>query len=278
MGIIDYQRGESYLHKMDPRIKLIALVLLSIVVFILSNIIVVAALTIILVLLWNSARLSWTALLKFGKVVMSIMALIVVMQMLFYGAPETSHYMFGLRVPPNSGFMSNFGPKWEGFEFGILLTVRFMCLMILMPMVIKTTPVHVFALGMVKLGLPYRVAYMTTTALNMIPTFQEETGVIIDAQKMRGMTVFEEGKTSEKMKAYPALVVPLIIGAMRRAQQMAVAMDTRAFGYKKHRTYIDKISMKRSDWVTSVGIFVLAGVLIACNYMLPRTILQFFVQ
>ncbi|MPM55101.1 hypothetical protein SDC9_101886 [bioreactor metagenome] len=59
---------------------------------------------------------------------------------------------------------------------------------------------------------------------------------------------------------------------------MAVAMDTRAFGFRKHRTYIDKISMTRSDWVSLIGIFVLAGVLIACNYMLPRTILQFFVQ
>jgi energy-coupling factor transport system permease protein len=88
-----------------------------------------------------------------------------------------------------------------------------------------------------------------TTALNMVPILQAETGVIVDAQRLRAMHSFEKGKLIDKIKAYPALVTPLVIGSMRRAQLMAVAMDSRAFGATTSRTYLDDIHMVFKDWV-----------------------------
>ncbi len=200
------------------------------------------------------------------------MALIVVLQIFFYGANSQSHFILGLQLGSDVGILSNYGPKWEGLEFGILLTIRFLSLIILMPMVIKTTTISQMSLGMVRLGLPYKVAYMTTTSLTVLPPFQEEIRTIMNAQKLRGKTVFEEGTKREKFKAYPALVVPMVIGAMRHAQKMGVAMDPRAFGCSKHRTYIDTIQMRPSDWMYLFLSFLIGGVLIAGNAIVPQSI------
>lgn len=272
MGLVDYQPGTSYLHTMDPRVKIIALLYLSIVVFMVQSIFVVILMLGVFSALWSMAQLSWKAWWGFAKVVLSIMSLIIVLQLFFYGKNATSHFMFGLQFPDNIGIFSNYGLKWEGLEFGILLTIRFLALIILMPMIIKTTSINQMSLGMVRLGLPYKVAYMTTTSLNIIPTFQEEIRTIMDAQKLRGMTVFEEGKKWEKFKAYPALVVPMVIGAMRRAQQMGVAMDTRAFGCSKQRTYIENIDMKKSDWLYLAAAGLIGAALIAANAAVPQSI------
>ena len=64
----------------------------------------------------------------------------------------------------------------------------------------------------------------------------------------------------------------MIIGAMRRAQQMGVAMDTRAFGCSKKRTYIETISMRKSDWIYLVAAFVLGTALVVANSFAPKSI------
>ncbi len=156
----------------------------------------------------------------------------------------------------------------DGMLFAVLLALRLVAMIIMLPLVNFTTPVQVFALGMVRMGLPYRLAYTLTTALNLVPILQGETGVIVDAQRLRAMHSFEKGRLMDKLRAYPALVTPLVIGSMRRAQLMAVAMDSRAFGASKSRTYLEDIRLHPSDWIFiglviafSIGIVVASYVL-----------------
>ena len=75
----------------------------------------------------------------------------------------------------------------------------------------------------------------------------------------------------EKIKGWTTLIVPLVIGAMRRSQQMGVAMDTRAFGASKKRTYIEELKTRPSDWIAlGVAILIAAGLLF-CNYAVTLT-------
>ena len=290
MGIIDYIPNGSFLDRMDPRVKILVLLFYSIIVFMMDNLIIVFAMFALGVCVWNSAKLPWSDMKKFFKVVAAMMGFIIVLQVLFFQTENPieffgmkftkDDYIFGLGFPGDPpdvidgpmkakyGIFAGFGARWQGLIFSLLLTVRLLALLILMPMVIKSTRLDLFSLGLVKIGLPYRIAYMATTAINMVPTFSDEIGVIMDAQKMRGMTVFEEGKTWDKMKAWTTLVVPLVIGAMRRAQQMGVAMDTRAFGASKKRTFISSLQMKKSDWVFGIGAFLVGVLLLVGNYAL----------
>ncbi|MDC7240303.1 MAG: energy-coupling factor transporter transmembrane component T, partial [Spirochaetales bacterium] len=87
-----------------------------------------------------------------------------------------------------------------------------------------------------------------------------------------GFSVFEEGRFREKMKAFPALVVTLVIGAMRRAQAMGVAMDARGFGAGKSRTYRLTLKMTGSDWAVFFLMVLLAALLMGGAFILDREV------
>lgn len=289
MGIVDYRATGSFLDKMDPRVKILVLLFYSIIVFMMDNLLMVFVMFALCAVIWTTAKLPWSDLKTFFKVVVAMMTLIVVMQVLLFSTENDVVFfnmrfskfdyitVFGveLKVPDTwpkvfmvQGIERGVGLRWQGLIFSLLLCVRLMALLVLMPMVIKSTRLDLFSLGLVKIGLPYRIAYMGTTAINMVPTFSDEIRVIMDAQKMRGMTVFEEGKTWDKVKAWTTLVVPLVIGAMRRAQQMGVAMDTRAFGASKKRSYISELYMKPIDWAFGIGALLVGVGLLVGNYAL----------
>jgi energy-coupling factor transport system permease protein len=129
-----------------------------------------------------------------------------------------------------------------------------MTLVVLMPLLTMTTGAKQLALGLTRLGLPYRAAYVITSTLNLIPSFEEEARLIIEARRLRGME-------SVKLGEYPALVLPLMVKAMRKAQLAGLAMDARAFGAYKTRTWPHKIQFSVIDYMAftaGIGCFVIA--------------------
>jgi energy-coupling factor transport system permease protein len=270
MALIEYHHGTSLLHRLDPRVKMILLIVFTMVVFAVESFIVLSLLFIAVIALWKTASLPLKRLKKYITFLFGMVLFLIVIQSLFMPGqinlikpliPESSPILAG------KGFIS-----LKGIMMGILLGFRIFVLILLMPTFIMTTTVNEMALGMVRLGLPYKIAFLATTSINMIPSLQDETKTIMEAQKMRGFAVFEEGKFKDKMKAYPALAVPLVIGAMRRAQAMGVAMDARAFGASKHRTYRKNLKMKRMDWVCLVLMSLLAVVLVFASIILEKEI------
>ena len=131
-----------------------------------------------------------------------------------------------------------------------------------------TTTIEELALAMVKMGLSYKVAFTATTALNQLPILRSDILSIMNAQKLRGFTVFDTGKWYQKLKAFPTLVVPLVMGAMRRATLMGVAMDSRAFGSDTKRTYIMTIKTGPKDWLFLCGSLLFGTGLLAMNVYL----------
>ncbi len=242
-SMIAYYPGKTLFHRLDPRAKIIFMVIVSTAIFLVKDISVALVVFAIMVMLWFIARLPFSVLRSFMKVLLPIVGFLILVQAVFY--PGETPLIKPL-IPIGKGYGQI---TLEGILFSILLALRLMAMIIMLPLVSFTTPVQNFALGMVKMGLPYTLAYTMTTALNLVPILQVETGVIVDAQRLRAMQSFEKGKLLDKLRAYPALVTPLVIGSMRRAQLMAVAMDSRAFGATKNRTYLEDITLRTSDWL-----------------------------
>ena len=242
-SLIAYYPGNTLFHKLDPRAKIIFMVILSMAIFAVQQIPVALVVLAVMLCLWFVARLPFSVLWSFIKVLLPIIGFLFLVQAVFY--PGNTPLIKPL-IPIGRGYGQ---VTLEGILFAMLLALRLMAMIIMLPLVNFTTPVQIFALGMVKMGLPYRLAYTMTTALNLVPILQGETSVIVDAQRLRAMQSFEKGTLVEKLKAYPALVTPLVIGSMRRAQLMAVAMDSRAFGASKSRTYLEDIRLHVGDWV-----------------------------
>lgn len=261
-SLIAYYPGKTYFHKLDPRAKIIFMVIVSTAIFMVQQIPVALVVLAVMICLWFVARLPFKLLWGFIKVLLPIIGFLFLVQAVFY--PGTIPLIKPL-IPIGKGYGQ---VTLDGILFAVLLALRLMAMIIMLPLVNFTTPIQNFALGMVKMGLPYKLAYTMTTALNLVPILQMETGVIVDAQRLRAMQSFEKGKLADKLKAYPALVTPLVIGSMRRAQLMAVAMDSRAFGASKSRTYLEDIILLPRDWIfIALTVLFTVGIVVA-SYVL----------
>ena len=135
-------------------------------------------------------------------------------------------------------------------------------------MLTETTSPYRIAAGLAAFGINYRACFVITTAFNLIPLFREEGYAIIDAQKLRGMRSYDKGSFFVKLKAWPGLVVPLLLGAMRKAQASSVVMDCRAFGIYKKRTWLDKPVMKALDYICIVYGIVFSVLVLFLNYLI----------
>jgi len=129
----------------------------------------------------------------------------------------------------------------QGLSAGLMIGCRIIALVAIMPMLTMTTDAQFLALGMTRLGLHYRTAFIITAALNLIPSFEEEARLIMDARRLRGIR-------SVRLREYPAIALPLVIKAMRQAQMTALAMDSRAFGAYRTRTWLLEIKLSAVDY------------------------------
>jgi energy-coupling factor transport system permease protein len=258
--LIQYVPGDTLFHRLDPRAKILFMLLMAGLVFVIQSIWLAALVWFTLLLLWGVARLPANMLRDTAKALAGLTILLFVVQALFYPGETSLVYPI---IPSTVPLIGGIGRiTLEGMLFAVLIILRLYAMVLILPLVSLTTPIHTLTLGMVRMGMPYRLAYAMTTAVNLIPVLQTEANVIVDAQRLRAMQVFEKGRFWEKLRSYPALVTPLVIGAMRRAQLIAVAMDSRAFGASKSRTYIQDIQMQTWDWLF-LGTTIVYVVLVA---------------
>jgi energy-coupling factor transport system permease protein len=261
-----YIPGSSLFHRLDPRSKILFMLLVASLVFLLQSLWVTGGVLVALLVLWFVARLPLSLLRQLGKAALSVVLFLFVVQALFYPGETILIHPLIPHVVPLVGGMGRI--TLEGILFALLVSMRLLAMVIIMPLISLTTPLYLFTLGLVRMGLPYRLAYTMTAAFNLIPILAAEIEAITEAQRLRAFQVFEKGNFVQKLRAYPTLVTPLVIGAMRRAQLIAVAMDSRAFGATTRRTYIEDIRMELRDWIfvglTTLGVVAAAG----ANYLL----------
>lgn len=264
--MIKYHAGESFLHKLDPRVKIIMLLILTILVFVTRNFPVLGLVFLLIMICWKVSGISIRELGGYLKLLVGLVLFVVLIQTLFQGG-ET--ILISPIIPDFVPLIGGMGSiAVEGVLFGLLLGFRLMVIMCLMPLIIMTTRVRDLALGFVKLGLPYRYAFMITTALNQVPVLQEQIATITDAQKLRAFTAFEDGGTLQKLKSYPALVVPLVMGSMKKSTLIGTAMDVRSFGSRPERTYLHDIAMHGADWAFLCFILAFCAGMFTLNVML----------
>ena len=258
--LVKYHPGSTFLHRLDPRVKIALLIAFTVVVFSAQDLAVALALLALLGTIWLVAGLplsTWGGYLRF---MLGMLTFIFVIQAFLYPG---STVLVGPLVPADVPLIGGWAViTLEGIAFALLLSVRLLIMISLLPIVTMTTPVHRLVLGLIGLGLPYTLAYTATTTLNLIPILQQEASNVVDAQKLRGLRAFEAGNPWEKLRAYPPLVIPLVVGAMRRAQLMSIAMDARGFGAYSTRTCAEAIGMDRVDWlILTLGLGICAAFL-----------------
>jgi len=113
--------------------------------------------------------------------------------------------------------------------------------------------------ALVKMGMPYTVAFIMTAALQYVPVIGRKAKTVLDAQRSRGIPL-EPGWTA--LRYYPAFLGPLLIQSFQLAEELAEAMEARGFGNPK-RTYLHTYRLQRRDWLSMTsGLLMLAAFIV----------------
>jgi len=251
------------LDKIDPRSKLLFVFLLSFPVFLIDKIPAAVCLLLSLLVFRIAAKIPFRGIRHIRN--LSLLAVFIILMQTLLGAGEK--FIVKPLFPPSFPLLGGSGSlKWEGLLFGLVIVCRLFALLLILPVLTETTPLEKIARSLCSFGFNYRTAFIFTAAFNMIPLFEEEGRLLMDAQRLRGARVFEKRSSFAKLKAYPGLVVPLVLGAMKKANSSSVAMDSRAFGVYKTRTWLEKPRMKVYDFIFIALCAVFTAVVLCINY------------
>jgi len=259
-----------FLKKLDARTKLLCVLLITVLIFLVDKIPSVLCLLFSLIIFRLTVQVPFRGI-KFFINLTLLAAFIILLQTIFF--PGTNYILKPI-IPQSFFIFGGAGSlKWEGFFMGLVIACRLFALMILFPVFTETTSPHMIACGLCAMKLNYRTAFIITSAFNLIPLFKQEAMLIIDAQKLRGLNSFEKVRGAGKplfsgLKAYLSLLLPLILGAMRRAQNSAAAMDSRAFGIFKTKTWLDKNTLKAGDFWFFTACTAFIACILFVNYYL----------
>ena len=248
-----YFPGDSFLHRLDPRMKLIITLALIVLVFFVKGLIGYALLYGLIIGCAAFSRISPKFLIKGMKPILFIIALTFVLNALFAS---------GDTVWLNWGFLTI---TREGVTNAVFMALRLVFLMICTQlMTLTTSPIALtdalerLMKPLKKIGFPaHELAMMMSIALRFIPTLLEETDKIMKAQSARGAD-FETGNLLRRAKAMVPLLVPLFVSAFRRADELALAMEARCYHGGRNRTRMKQLHMSRLDVYAALAVAGLA--------------------
>lgn len=245
-----YYPGNSWIHRLDPRVKILATILYIVALFVVKDFIGFATAFVGLVAVTAISKVPVSFILRGLKPVFLIILFTFVINM-FMIKGEVLVSLWFLEITR------------EGLRTAVFMGVRLVLIIIGSSLLTLTTKPISLTDGIEALLSPFRrfglpaheLAMMMTIALRFIPTLLEETDKIMKAQQARGAD-FESGNIINRAKALIPILVPLFISAFRIAQELAMAMEARCYGGNVKRTRMNGMKLCSRDLAASV-IFVI---------------------
>jgi energy-coupling factor transport system permease protein len=243
LSAFEFKRKDTFIHHLDPRTLLYFVVLTSIIILQFQQLIPVVIIFFALIPLLFIARIihEWLVSLK-GFI---FLILIIFIINVFFGSSNNPH--------PTT--------------FALSMVFRLLALVTAFALFFQTVHPDDLGQALVKLGLPYEFSWAITTAYRYVPTLAREAQQIIDAQMSRGVE-FQKGNFLKRIKNYIPLIVPLFISAIKRAWKLAEAMDSKAWGAAKKRTFLYELQMSPVDYIIIIIITIIFAIIIYIRYVL----------
>jgi energy-coupling factor transport system permease protein len=152
----------------------------------------------------------------------------------------------------------------DGVEMGVLFGARVVAIMGASYIFVRTTNPRELVVGLIHLGLNYRYAWMLFIALISLPVYESELVVIREAQAVRGIRP-STNPIAERIQMYRRYMMPMLVSGLRRVENLAVGMDSRAFGAFPERTFIDGFSWSKTGLAFLIGTLVIFVALLAAR-------------
>ncbi len=250
-----YFPGNSILHRLDPRTKLIGVIAYIVALFLCKWLVSYCIIAAFLATMICVSHVGFRTAVRGLKPVLVLLIFTGILNLLYSGGTPLVHW----------GFINI---TEEGIWKAAFMVVRIMMLIMgTFLLTYTTSPIMLTdaiesLLGpLKKLHVPiHELAMMMSIALRFIPTLIEETDKLMSAQKARGAD-FETGNLVQKAKALVPLLVPLFISALRRAEELAVAMESRCYHGGEGRTRLRQLRYAGRDVAALVTLALLIAVI-----------------
>ena len=262
-----YYPTQSFVHRMDPRAKIVLVIAYIVAIFLANNFFGLAAVTLFLIIAVAFSRVPVGSVLRSVKMILFIIIFTAILNLFFYSSSSDLHILAQWWVITIS---------WESIINMIFLAMRLFLLVLGTSVLTLTTSPVALTDGIESLLTPlkwirfpvHELAMMMTIALRFIPTLIEETDKIMSAQKARGAD-FESGGLMDKAKSLVPIMVPLFVSSFRRADELALAMECRCYHGGAGRTRMRQLKYQGVDYAGfAVSLLVLAAV-VAVNAYFP---------
>lgn len=255
-----YFSGDSFLHRMDPRMKIVLTFGMIVAIFICKSIPSLLLMVVTTVFLVALSGVPYKMVLKSIKPIAIIVIFTGVLN-LFYVTGGTTLFEWRFIHITTKGIFT-----------AVFMAVRIICLVVISSLLTYTTTPTMLTDAIERLLSPLKIfkipvhtlAMMMTLALRFIPTLIEEIDRISNAQKARGADL-DSGGLMEKIKALIPIIVPLFVSSIRRAYELADAMDCRCYVGGDGRTRMKQMKLKISDVLSLVIFLVIVAAMVVLN-------------
>jgi energy-coupling factor transport system permease protein len=256
-----YFPGDTVVHRLDPRTKLILTVVYIVTLFMAKFLLTYAIMLVVLVACVSLSKVGLKTILKGMKPILLVIVITAILN-LFYTPGEVIWEFWILHLTKEGA--------WSAFfmilRITMLITGTFLLTYTTSPIML-TDGLESLLGPLKKVRVPvHELAMMMSIALRFIPTLIEETDKIMSAQRARGAD-FDSGGLMQKAKALLPLLVPLFISAFRRADELAIAMECRCYHGGEGRTRMRQLKYQRRDYIAIIGGLVIAAVVIVLGRM-----------
>jgi len=251
-----YVPGDSILHRMDPRSKLLLVFFFICIVFLANNVVTYTILGAYTLLLVALSKIQIKFILSGLKPILLLVAFTFLLHIFF--TKEGDIWL-------DFGWLTIYK---GGIEQGIFISLRFLFLILIATLLtLSTTPISLTD-GLEELLNPlkrfklpvHELALMMSISLRFIPTLLEETNKIMKAQTARGVD-FSSGPIKDRVSAIVPLLVPLFVSSFKRAEELATAMESRGYRGGEGRTKYRLLKWGTSDTILLVSLAILSIVL-----------------
>lgn len=247
-----YFPGESVMHRLDPRVKLILTIALIVVIFLIQTYIGYALVVALLGAAIACSRISMKYVLKGIRPLWFILLLTFVLNLFFMKGETVLVKWWVIEI------------TLEGLLKAVTIAVRLVLLITATTMLTLTTSPMQITDGLERLLSPLKairfpageIALMMSIALRFIPTLMEETDRIMKAQTARG-AAFDSGGLLARARGMVPILVPLFVSAFKRADELALAMEARCFNGGNGRTRMKVLKLAPRDGVASLLVICL---------------------
>ena len=264
-----YYPQKSFVHRMDPRAKIVLMIAYIVAIFVADNFFGLAAVTLFLIVTVIFSRVPFGSVLRSVKMILFLIIFTAILNLFFYGGESGYEPL----VNEWLGFITI---TYESIVNMVFLALRlFLLVMGTSILTLTTAPVELTD-GIESLLKPlkyikfpvHELALIMSIALRFIPTLMDETNRIIAAQKARGAN-FETGGLFKRAKAMIPVLIPLLVSAFRRAEELGDAMDARCYSGAKGRTKYKKLTFTWRDLAATLVVAALITGIVLLNVYIP---------